>query len=321
MIFVLGIVSVGSLNNISAQQAEIAFLPSPKQQIQNGIEPVNVTCTEGLQLVLKKLDGMPACVKPTSVEPLINRGWAIHVLPDITKGEKTNSEMLNTSQKKVIVETVNYFNGVKGFLAKPDDSGIYPGIIMIHEWWGLNDNIKQTAKDLAAEGFIVLAVDLYGTEAATTTDKARQLVSSYNLENGIANMNGAVAYLEENYNIEKVASIGWCFGGAQSLNLALNNPEMDATVIYYGRLTSDQLQLSKINWPVLGIFAELDQGIPPSSVNAFESSLNELGISNEIHIYPGVDHAFANPSGANYAPQEMQDAWKKTLSFLDTNLN
>lgn len=317
----MGIVSFGSLNNISAQQNEIAFLPSPKQQIHNGIEPINVTCTEGLQLVLKKLDGMPACVKPTSVEPLINRGWAIHVLPDITEDEKTNSEMLNTSQKKVIVETVNYFNGVKGFLAKPDGSGTYPGIIMIHEWWGLNDNIKQTAKDLAAEGYIVLAVDLYGTEAATTTDKARQLVSSYNLERGIANMNGAVEYLEENYNIKKVASIGWCFGGAQSLNLALNNPEMDATVIYYGRLTSDQLQLSKINWPVLGIFAELDQGIPPSSVNAFESSLNELGISNEIHIYPGVDHAFANPSGANYAPQETQDAWKKTLFFLDTNLN
>jgi carboxymethylenebutenolidase len=95
---------------------------------------------------------------------------------------------------------------------------------------------------------------------------------------------------------------------------------MDATVIYYGQLVSDQDQLSSINWPVLGIFAELDQGITEDSVNAFESSLNELGIENEIHIYPGVDHAFANPTGERYAPVESEDAWKKTLEFLNNNL-
>lgn len=148
LIFVLGIVSISNLYDISAQQSEITFFPPPMQQIKNGIEPTNVTCTEGLQLVLKKLNGMPACVKPASVEPLINRGWAIHVLPDITKDGKTNSEVLNTSQKEITFETVNYFDGVKGFLAKPETSGIYPGVIMIHEWWGLNENINKRQKIL-----------------------------------------------------------------------------------------------------------------------------------------------------------------------------
>jgi carboxymethylenebutenolidase len=95
---------------------------------------------------------------------------------------------------------------------------------------------------------------------------------------------------------------------------------MDATVIYYGRLVTDTEELSAIKWPVLGIFAELDQGITPDNVREFKSSLNELGIQNEIYIYPGVDHAFANPSGPRYAPVEAEVAWKKTISFLEIYL-
>ena len=95
---------------------------------------------------------------------------------------------------------------------------------------------------------------------------------------------------------------------------------MDATVIYYGSLVTEQESLSSIKWPVLGIFAELDQGIPVESVNSFESSLDDLNIPNEIHIYPGVNHAFANPSGDRYAPDESKDAWQKTLEFLESNL-
>ena len=115
-------------------------------------------------------------------------------------------------------------------------------------------------------------------------------------------------------------SIGWCFGGGQSLNLALNNQDMDATVIYYGSLVTEQEALSSISWPVLGVFAGLDQGIPVESVNDFESSLNELDITNEIYIYEEVDHAFANPSGERYAPEESKDAWQVTLKFLESNL-
>jgi len=133
-------------------------------------------------------------------------------------------------------------------------------------------------------------------------------------------MNFAASYIQENHNVEKLGSIGWCFGGGQSLNLALNNQNMDATVIYYGSLITEQESLSNISWPVLGIFAEFDKGIPVDSVNDFETFLDDLDIPNEIHIYPGVDHAFANPSGERFAPDESKDAWQKTIEFLELNL-
>jgi carboxymethylenebutenolidase len=112
--------------------------------------------------------------------------------------------------------------------------------------------------------------------------------------------------------------LGWCFGGGQSLQLALNSEQnpLAATVIYYGNLVNDTNELSKIKWPVLGIFGDQDQSIPVKSVNAFEQALNKTGVTNEIYIYPGVGHAFANPSD-NYAPKEAADAWKKTLAFLN----
>ena len=193
---------------------------------------------------------------------------------------------------------------------------------MIHEWWGLNDNIKDMADELASEGYVVLAADLYNGEVATTPDKAMQLVSSVreNPEQAISNLQSAVQYLASlpNVNSSRIASLGWCFGGGQSLQLALNSEQnpLAATVIYYGNLVNDTNELSKINWPVLGIFGDQDQSIPVESVNAFEQALNETGVTNEIYIYPGVGHAFANPSGDNYAPAETVDAWEKTLAFL-----
>jgi carboxymethylenebutenolidase len=142
-----------------------------------------------------------------------------------------------------------------------------------------------------------------------------------NPEEAVANMQGAVNYLGslENVNSSRIASLGWCFGGGQSLQLALNSEEhpLAATVIYYGNLVNDTESLSKIKWPVLGIFGDQDQSIPVDSVMQFEQALNEIGITNEIYIYPGVGHAFANPSGDNYAPKETADAWKKTLVFLE----
>ena len=319
-ILFFSVFSIFNLQNMAAEVSNISYFLPPLRQIETGIDPINVTCTEGLELILKKSNGMPACVKPSSVATLIERGWGIHVLPDYVKDDNNNSEMFDSGTFGITTDNVNYYNDLVGYLAQPDTPGTYPGVVMIHEWWGLNDNIKQMAEALATKGYLVLAVDLYGTESATTTNDARQLMSSYDIENGISNMNGAVNFIVENYDVDNLASIGWCFGGAQSLNLALNNEDLDATVIYYGRLTSDQSQLSSINWPVLGIFAELDQGITVSSVNEFESSLNDLKIENEIYIYPDVDHAFANPSGMNYAPQETKDAWEKTLTFLKKHL-
>lgn len=290
---------------------------SPLKQLKQG-HHVEVVCNDGFQFVLKQSNGDPKCIKLSSVEKLIQRGWAIHVLT--YSDENNNSEIFTMGKYGVQTESVSYFESNTGYLVRPVSDESFPGVIMIHEWWGLNDNIKDMAKKLASHGYVVLAVDLYGGDAATTSEEARQLMSSFDKDNGVQNMNSAISFLNDNYSPVSLGSIGWCFGGGQSLNLALNNPSLNATVIYYGSLVTDSEHLSVIHWPVLGIFAELDKGITPNTVHDFENSLNQLGIQNEIIIYPGVDHAFANPSGLNYAPEESQDAWKKTLEFLDSNL-
>lgn len=309
--------------NISQMSAiehhHISYFLSPLKQLKQGINPDDVKCTEGLQLVLKQSTGTPYCIKAYSVEKLIQRGWAIHVLPNYSN-QDNNSEIFKTGKYKVKSENVTYSNSSIGYLARPISKESFPGVIMIHEWWGLNDNIKEMAEKLASHGYVVLAVDLYDGQVASTSEEARRLVMSFDKNAGIQNMNSAVSYLDKNYSPEKMGSIGWCFGGGQSLNLALNNNDMDATVIYYGSLVADTETLSVINWPILGIFAELDKGITIDTVNNFENSLNILEIQNQVIIYPGVDHAFANPSGDRYAPEASKDAWQKTLDFLNSNL-
>ncbi|HUU49018.1 MAG TPA: dienelactone hydrolase family protein [Nitrosopumilaceae archaeon] len=298
----------------------IAYFPPPLKQINDGIEPTDVTCAEGLELVLKFANGKPACLKPSSVSKLIERGWAIHVLPNYEKNENNNSEIFKLGEFSVETENVTYFQNSKGYLAKPSIDGQYPAVIMIHEWWGLNENIRDMAEKLASHGYIVFAVDLYDGQVATTSDEARELMSSFDEKYWIENMNLASSYVQEQYAPEKMGSIGWCFGGGQSLSLALNSKDVDATVIYYGQLVTEKDKLSKINWPILGIFADLDQGITPQSVGEFEAALNDLEIPNDIYIYPDVNHAFANPSGERYAPEASMDAWQKTIEFLEMNL-
>ena len=215
---------------------------------------------------------------------------------------------------------VDYENIENGFLAKPNGAAEYPGIIMIHEWWGLNDNIKYMAKLLAKEGYVVYAVNLYGVEAAEDSTKARELATSVrqNPDKAIADMKTAIKYINE-IGVSSLGSIGWCFGGQQSLQLSLNE-KLDATVIYYGHLIDDKEQLNFIDWPVLGIFGSEDGSITVESVKSFETALNDLEIENSINIYDGVGHAFANPSGSNYAKEETIDAWEKTIKFFEDNL-
>lgn len=297
------------------------LVTSPYSQFLNNIPIGMISCDDGLELIMKKTNGMPACVRPSTVAVLLERGWGIHVMADYD-GQNNNSGLFKTGKGPFTVrtESVQYFENYTGYMALPESEGAFPGVVIIHEWWGLNDNMKQTAEELASHGYVVLAVNLFGKEAATTADEARQQISEFDPERGVANMNGAVDYIRTNYHSEKIGSVGWCFGGGQSLALALNNPNMDATVIYYGSITSDKEQLSSITWPVLGIFAGLDTGIPVESVEEFDQSLDEIGIPNEIHIYPNVNHGFANPSGQRHAPDETQDAWKKTVSFLHDTL-
>lgn len=264
----------------------------------------------------------------------------------ILGSSKNVTELIKSNGKNSSItlenKTVNYFENTNGYLVYPistttsssiksnfsaNNNNTLPAVVMIHEWWGLNDNIKNMAETLATEGYVVLAVDLYNGKVANTAESAQNLVSKVreNPSESINNLQHAVRYLAslENVDSSKIASLGWCFGGGQSLQLALNTePEypLAATIIYYGNLVSDQESISKIKWPVLGIFGDQDQSISVQSVKQFEDALNKNGITNEIYIYKGVGHAFANPSGDNYAPQETQDAWQKTVSFLNKYL-
>ncbi len=293
---------------------------SPLKQYLDGVPIDKIVCSADLQLIMKKTDGKPACVKPDSVTKLIERGWAVHVLPEYVKDEPKNSDIFELGTYQVTTDTINYNNST-GFLARPAESGEFPGVILIHEWWGLNDNIKDMAKNLASHGYTVFAADLYAGQVATTPDGARKLLTTFDDEKGISNIQDVAELLRTNYEVGRLATIGWCFGGGQSLNYALSGNELDATIIYYGQLVTDQDRLSLIHWPVLGIFGGQDQSIPVENVNKFESMLNDLGVENEIYIYPNVGHAFANPSGANYAPQETKESWQNTLLFLEKHLN
>lgn len=234
----------------------------------------------------------------------------------------TNADALQTNVDTPIAteENVSYFPEAKGYFVYPEKKGTYPGVVMIHENRGLRPEIKQTAENLAREGYMVLAVDLYKGQVLETQEQARAVSGSFNQEEGIQNLKAAVKYLRDK-GATKIADIGWCFGGKQSVALAISGEPLDATVVYYGGgMASTVDELQPVNWPVLGVFGDKDQVIPVSKVKEFESSLNTLGVENEIYIYPGVGHAFANPSGQSYAPKETKDAWEKTVAFLKKHL-
>lgn len=212
---------------------------------------------------------------------------------------------------------------VRGYYAKPKGAqGKLPGVIVIHEWWGLNDNIRAMTRRLAGEGYQALAVDLFGGAVADNPDAAMKQVNNVLKNTGPAeeNLRRAAAWLE-NKGAGKLGVIGWCFGGGWSLATAMLMPDkIDATVMYYGRLENDPKKLAAIKSPILGIFGAEDSSIPLPNVRQFEDALKKLGKPVEIKIYEGAGHAFANSSGGNYRPEAAKDAWQRTTAFFAKSL-
>ena len=221
-------------------------------------------------------------------------------------------------------ETVSYgtVGGVlvDGYLVRPKQArGRLPGLIVIHEWWGLNDNVRAEAARLAAEGYVVLAVDLYGGKLATEPPAAMKLSQELTANPGPAeeNLRAAYKYLDEVEKVPRIGTIGWCLGGRWSLRAAVILPDqIDATVIYYGTVKATDPELAKLRMPILGLFGSKDRVVPVATVVAFEANLKRLGKNADIHIYEGAEHAFANPSGTAYDPQAAEDAWRLTTAFL-----
>ena len=240
----------------------------------------------------------------------------------------TFPEALQVSRQAVAAQSVTYGDidgyALTGYLAQPTDvTEPLPGLIVIQQWWGLNDNIQAMARRLAVEGYAALAVDLYDDQVAETPEQARSLVRAAletpdRLEQ---NLVAAYNYLSDVLSAPTVGSIGWCFGGTWSLNTALALPtQLDAVVIYYGgQITTDRDHLESLQMPIQGHFGALDTRPSPETVQEFGSVLNDLGKTAQIYMYEGANHAFANP-GNRYNPEAAELAWERTIDFLNQYL-
>ncbi|MEL7369498.1 MAG: dienelactone hydrolase family protein [Myxococcota bacterium] len=212
-------------------------------------------------------------------------------------------------------------DGSAAYLSLPAGDGPHPGVIVIHEWWGLNDNIRHWADRLAADGYAALAVDLYAGRVATVPNDAMTFMKSVKADEAKATLMAAYKMLTTDDRIKapKVGSIGWCFGGGWSLQAALNMPALDAAVIYYGRLVTDAKALGAINAKALGIFGNLDKGIPPASVDAFEAAMKTAGRDLKVLRFD-ANHAFANPSSGRYDQPSAEKAFAAVRTFFSANL-
>ena len=228
---------------------------------------------------------------------------------------------------KITTADVAYEKGndkVKGYLAKPADKKARPGLILIHEWWGLNDNIRENARAFAELGYVALAVDLYNGEVATDRNGARKLAGSVrkNTEAAFANLKQAVSYLTGltgEVDSARIASVGWCFGGGWSYQMAKNDLGVKASVIYYGRFNPAD-DLSRMRATILGHFGETDRGIKVDNVREFQAKLKTLKGDHMVFIYPNAGHAFANADSRNYDKAAAETAWKRTMEFFKKHL-
>lgn len=195
-----------------------------------------------------------------------------------------------------------------------------PGVILIHEWWGLNDEMRAAAERMADQGFLALAVDLYEGQVTGDPQRARELMSTMDGAKARETLVGWVEWLRQAQGSSgRIATLGFCMGGAWSLNASLATP-VDATVIYYGGVQKSAQELAALRGPVLGHFGREDQAITPQMAEGFRQALDKAGKPHQIHFYE-ANHAFARVGGPNYKPEAAATAERRTLSFLREHLN
>lgn len=227
----------------------------------------------------------------------------------------------------LITETVEYEDTdgevLMGYLARPDGGDAQPGIIVLQEWWGLNDHIKDVTRRFAEQGYVALAPDLYKGVVATEPDEARKLVMELDMAEAVREIQRAVGFLLEQEYVagEKTGIVGFCMGGRLVLMTALQEERLGASVAFYGSPLAPE-QAPETKSPILGLYGSADSGIPVEGVNAMGEALTEAGIENEIHIYDGAQHAFFNDTReSSYDAEAAADAWEKTLAWFNTYLN
>lgn len=225
-----------------------------------------------------------------------------------------------------IVEFPNGDSTAQGYLAVPE-RGVGPGLVVIQEWWGLVDHIKDVCDRFAAEGFVALAPDLYHGETTTEPDEAGKLMMALNLDAAVADMSGAIKYLQESPSTtsDKLGVTGFCMGGGLALVLAAERPAaFSACVPWYGLIPWEHAQpdWSKVQAKVRGNFAAEDGFFGPDKARGLEEDMRNAGVDVEITIWPGVDHAFFNDTRPEvHDPEIARQAWDQTISFLHAELD
>jgi carboxymethylenebutenolidase len=211
-----------------------------------------------------------------------------------------------------------------GVLVTPAGKGPAPAVIVIQEWWGLNDWVKDQARALAREGYVALAVDLYRGKSTASADEAHQLMNGLPPDRALRDLKAAYAYLQGRPDVKKdrIGVIGWCMGGRYSLALATEEPGLAAVVAYYGAPPTDPAAIARIKAPVLGNFGGEDKGPSPDDVRAFEAAMKAAGKTMDAKIYEGAPHAFANVNNPwkGYREAAAKDAWTRTTAFFAQHL-
>lgn len=219
-------------------------------------------------------------------------------------------------------KSVSYKSGdetVQGIVYTAAGKGPFPGLIVIHEWWGLNDWVKEQGSKLADQGYVALVVDLYRGKVATTPDEAHQIMRGVPEDRAKRDLHAAFEFLASQPNVgkDRIGAIGWCMGGGYALDVALQESTLAADVINYGHLATDPEALKKINAPILGLFGAQDKGITPDDVHKFAEGMQRLGKKIDVKIYDDAGHAFENPNNKDgYRSADAADAWQRTVNFL-----
>jgi len=220
-------------------------------------------------------------------------------------------------------QTVTFKNGTEtasGFLVTPEGKGPFPAALVIQEWWGLDDWIKDQARALAKEGYVALAPDLYRGKVTKNQEEAHQLMMGLPQERGMSDLKGAYAFLQSRADVKKdrIGAIGWCMGGMYALKLATEEPGLKAVVAYYGLPPTDPAAIARIKAAVMGNYGAEDKGPSPEQVKAFEEALKKAGKTVDVKVYTGAGHAFANPNNPwkGYRPESAKDAWARTVKFF-----
>jgi carboxymethylenebutenolidase len=244
-------------------------------------------------------------------------------------GEGVGSAATNlTTEEGLITEMVEYAGPdgdmLPGYLARPEGDAPLPAVIVLQEWWGLNEHIKDVTRRLALEGYVALAPDLYKGEVATEPDEARKLVMELDMPAAVQEIGSAADFLlgQEYVAGEQVGIMGFCMGGGLVLQAALNDAgtgRYGAAVALYGSPLTPE-QAATVETPILGLYGADDGGIPVADVNAMQEALTAAGVENEFQIYAGAPHAFFNDTRESYRPEAAADAWQRTLAWFGSHL-